>query len=132
MAQSDIESALNVILADNPLYPVSFENNQTDQAGPYYEQSFSPIEKSNLSVDFKGARELTGIYQVLIKVKKNTGKAESDAGATELEEKFERGTQLISGGQLAEIESVYIENGFPFENWWVVPCSVRYKGFEYG
>ena len=31
MAQSDIESALNVILADDPLYPVSFENDQVDQ-----------------------------------------------------------------------------------------------------
>ena len=49
MAQSDIESALNVILADNPLYPVSFENDQTDQDGAYYEQSFLPVETSNVT-----------------------------------------------------------------------------------
>ena len=132
MAQSDIESALNVILADDPLYPVSFENDQADQDGTYYEQSFLPVETSNVSVAFGDARELTGIYQVLIKVKKNTGKAESDAGSAELQAKFKRGTQLNSGGQLAEIESVYIEAGFAFDNYWVIPCSVMYKGFEYG
>ena len=132
MAQPDIESALNVILADNPLYPVSFENNQTDQSGTYYEQSFLPTEKSNISVAFDGARELTGTYQILIKVLLNTGKAESDAGANELETKFKRGVQLSFNGQTAETESVYIEDGFPFENYWIVPCNVRYKGFEYG
>ena len=57
---------------------------KSTKTGTYYEQSFLPVETSNVSVGFNGARELTGIYQVLIKVKKNTGKAESDAGATEL------------------------------------------------
>ena len=129
MAQSDIETALNIILNNSPAFPVAWENKQSNQTGSHYIQSFMPVESSNISIEFTGAQELTGIYQILISVKIDSGKADCDIGITDLLNKFPRGLQLTSNGQTAEIEKTYISGGFRSDQWWIIPCSVMYKGF---
>ena len=132
MAQSDILKACNAILNTLPAFPVAWQNGQTDQTTTHYQQSFLPVESTNISVSFEGAQELTGIYQVLIAIPKNTGLADSATGEMDLLTKFSRGTALNFGGQVAEVDHTYIEPGFLVGEWFIIPCSVYYRGFFNG
>ena len=132
MAQSDILKACNAILNTLPAFPVAWQNGQTDQTTTHYQQSFLPVESTNISVSFEGAQELTGIYQVLIAIPKNTGLADSATGEMDLLTKFSRGTALNFGGQVAEVDHTYIEGGFADGEWFIIPCSVYYRGFFSG
>ena len=132
MAQSDILKACNTILNTLPAFPVAWQNGQTDQTTTHYQQSFLPVESTNISVGFEGAQELTGIYQVLIAIPKNAGVGDGVVGEADLLTKFKRGTAINFGSQVAEVDHTYIESGFPVDEWFIIPCSVYYRGFFSG
>ena len=132
MAQSDILKACNAILNTLPAFPVAWQNGQTDPVTTHYRQSFLPAGIENISIGYRGSQKLTGIYQVLVAIPKNTGLADVVVGESDLLAKFSRGTALDFNGQTAEVDRVDITEGFNDGEWFIVPCSIYYEGFTHG
>ena len=132
MSQTDINIACNVILNNSPAFDVVWENSSSKPTDTHYQQSFIPVESENISVEYDGSQELSGIYQVLIVIPIDKGLADAITGEADLLNKFSRGTSLNYNSQIAEVEKTYIGSGFQNDRWWVVPVSVEYRGFVSG
>ncbi len=130
MSQFDIEIALNAILDDSPLFPIAWENDDSDFKDTHYLQSMIPVEDGVISIAFNGAIELRGVYQILIMSRLSTRKRDAMIATKQLSAKFTRGTKLIHDDQTAEVVKTYIASGFQSDQWWVTPVSVEYRGFD--
>lgn len=129
MSLLNINTALNIILNDTPAFPVLFENAGDTATGTHYVQSFLPIEPDNIGIAFDSSQQLSGIWQVLIQCKMDTGNADIIAGSNDLASKFYRGLEVNFGGQKAEITKAYIGQGFINGTWFNVPFTVEFNGF---
>ena len=125
----NINTALNLILAYNPAFPILLENMGDGEDGTFYLQSFLPVEPDNIEIAFDSPQQLGGMWQVLIQCKIDTGNADIKAGVTDLSSKFYRGLTVEYGGQKAEITKAYSGQGFMNGVWYNVPFTVEFNGF---
>lgn len=130
MTLNDIEIACRVLLDAGATFPIHYENSGDKQTGTHYQPLFLPANTETVAMSFTGVQDFSGIFQVNINIKLDTGKTDLTAALDELSGIFSRGTALNYSVTKALVEVNYSAAGISNNPWYTVPFSIEFRAIQ--
>ncbi len=129
MNEADLRNGLDTHLnamPDRP--PIAFENVDFDQDDDLYlSQSLLPAEDTPVGIEQGGTDILTGIYQIMINIKKDLGRGPYVAEIERIKAHFPRSGTIIFGGTRIIFVKIFASSALIDQNFFRVPVSIRYN-----
>lgn len=129
MKEADLRNGLGAhldVMPDRP--PIAFENVDLDQNDQtYLSQSILPAEDTPVGIEQGGTDMLTGIYQIMVNVKKDLGWGAYVAELERIKAHFPRSGSIIVGGTRITFVKIFASSAIIDSNFFRVPISIRYS-----